>query len=52
MEDYQEAMDIMKEYEDILKTNKKNICFAYQQAKVLRNFKENRKIKVMLNNLK
>ena len=52
MEDYQEALDVMKEYEDILKTNKKHICFAYQQGKVFRNFKGNRKIKFMLNNLK
>ena len=35
VKDYQEAMDIIKEYEDIIKTNKKNtICFAYQQDKV------------------
>ena len=53
MEDYQEAMDIIKEYEDIIETNKKNIiCFAYQQGKVFRNFKENRKFRQLLNNLK
>ena len=39
VEDYQEAMNIIKEYEDIIKTNKKNII----QGKVFRNYKENRK---------
>ena len=35
VEDYREAMDIIKEFEDIIKTNKKNIIFfAYQQGKV------------------
>ena len=36
-------MDIIKEYEDIIKASKKNIFFAYQQGKVFRQFKENRK---------
>ena len=37
-------MDIIKEYKDIYKTNRTNIiCFAYQQGKVFRKFKENRK---------
>ena len=45
VENYQKAMNIIKEHEDIIKTNKKNlICFAYQQGKVFRKFKENRKI--------
>ena len=38
-EDYEEVMDIIKEYEDIIKTNKKNIKFvAYEQSKVFRKF--------------
>ena len=53
VEDYQEAMDIIKEYEDIIKTNKKNIIrFSYQQGKVFRKYKESRKFKSLLNNLK
>ena len=41
----EETMDIIKKYEDITKTNKKNMMFlAYQQGKVFRKFKENRKI--------
>ena len=50
---YEDAMDIIKEHEDIIKTNKRNIMFsAYQEGKVFRKFKENRKLKVLLNNLK
>ena len=43
----QEALNIIKECEDIIIiTNRKNIiCFAYQQGKVLKKFKENRKFK-------
>ena len=41
VEDYQEAMNIIKEYEDIIKTNTKNII----QGKVFRKYKENRKFK-------
>ena len=40
--DCQEALNIMKECEDIIKTNRKKL---YQQGKVLRKFKENRKFK-------
>ena len=33
-------MDVIKEYKDIIKTNKKNIIFfVYQQVKVFRKFK-------------
>ena len=43
--DCQEALNIIQVCEDI-KTNRKNIiCFAYQQGKVLKKFKENRKFK-------
>ena len=53
VEGYEEAMDIIKEYEDIIKTNKKNIIFfAYQEGKVCRKFKENRKIKSLLDRFK
>ena len=35
VKDYQQALNIVKEYEDIIKINKKNIiCFAYQQGKI------------------
>ena len=52
-EGYEKTVNIIKEYEDIIKTNNKNIIsFAYQQGKVFRKFKENRKLKVLFNNLK
>ena len=39
MEGYEEAMNIIKEYEDIIQTNKKNVIFfAYQQGKNYRQF--------------
>ena len=52
MEGYEKAMNIIKEYEVIIKTNKKNIMFfAYQLGKVFRKFKENKNLKVLLNDL-
>ena len=46
-------MDIIKEYEDIIKTKKKNIIiFAYQRGKVFGKFKENRKFKSLAEQLK
>ena len=46
-------MDITKESEDIIKTNKKNIIFfVYQQGKVFRKFKENRKFKSLVERFK
>ena len=46
VKDCQEALNIIKEYNDIIKKNKRNIiCFAYQQGKVFKKFKENRKFK-------
>ena len=46
-------MNIIKEQEDIIKTNKKNITFfAYQQGKVFRKFKENRKFKSLVERFK
>ena len=44
MEGYEKAVNFLKEYEDVIKTNKKNIIFffAYQQGKVFRKFKANR----------
>ena len=53
MKDNDEAMNIIKEYEDRIKTNKKNITFfAYQQGKVFRKFKENRKFKSLVERFK
>ena len=41
VEGYEETVNIIKEYEDIIKTNKKNIIFfTYQQGKVFRKFKD------------
>ena len=46
-------MGIIKEYEDIIKTNQKNIIFfAYQQGKVFRTFKENGKFKSLVEQFK
>ena len=53
VKDNDEAMNIIKEYEDIIKTNKRNITFfAYQQGKVFRKFKENRKFKSLVERFK
>ena len=52
MESCEEAMDIIKEYEDIIKTNKKNIFFfAYQQDKGVENLRNIENLKFLLNNL-
>ena len=48
VEGYEEAMNVIKEYKHISKTNKKNIFFAYQQDKDFRKFKENRKFKSLV----
>ena len=49
MEGYEEAVNIIKEYENIIKTNWKKIVFsAYQLGKVFRKFKENRKFKSLV----
>ena len=53
VKDCQEALNIIKEYNDIIKKNKRNIiCFAYQQGKVFKKFKENRKFKNLAGQLK
>ena len=46
IKDYQEAMKIIKECENIIKTNKKKIIgFAYKQGKIFKKFKEDTKFK-------
>ena len=46
VEGYEKAVNIIKEYEDIIKTNKKNIIFfAYQQGKVFTKFNEKTRFK-------
>ena len=46
VEGYEEAMNIIKEYDNIIKTSKKKIIlFASQQGNVFRKFKENRRFK-------
>ena len=51
VKDCQEALNIIKEYEGVIKTNKRNIiCFSYQQ--VFKKFKENKNVKNLLNKLK
>ena len=54
VESFEEAIDFIKKYEeDIIKTNKKNVIFfAYQQGKVFRKFKENRKFKNLVEQFK
>ena len=53
VEIYEEAMDITKEYEAVIKTNKKDlILFKCQQDKVFWKFKENRKIKSLVEQIK
>ena len=54
VKDYQEALNIIKKYTDIIKKKKQRniICFAYQQGKVFKKFKENRKFKNLAGQLK
>ena len=53
VEDCQEAMKIIEEYENIIKTNKKNvILFAYEQGKIFKKFKEDRKFKNLVEQFK
>ena len=53
VEHYEEAINIIKEYQDIIKTNKKNIIFfAYQHGKVFKRFKENGNFKNLLERFK
>ena len=49
VESYEEAMGIIKKYEDTIKTNKKNIIFfAYKQGKGFSKLKEDRKFKSLV----
>ena len=53
VEDYEEAVDSIKEYEAIIKTNKKNlIFFVYQQGKNIENLRKIENSKVLLTDLK
>ena len=53
VEDYEEAVDIIKEYEAIIKTNKKNLIFlVYQQGKNIENLRKIENSKVLLTDLK
>ena len=53
VESYGKAMDIINEYKDIVKENRKNIIFfAYQQGKSFRKFKENREFKSLVEQFK
>ena len=49
IKDYQEALKIIKECENIIKKNKKKIIgFAYEQGKILKNFKEDTNFKSLV----
>ena len=51
VKDCQEALNIIKEYEGVIKTNKRNIiCFSYQQ--VFKKFKETKKCKKLAEQIK
>ena len=46
VKDYQEAMKIIKKWENIIKTNKKKIIsFAYEQGKSFKKIKEDKEFK-------
>ena len=46
IKDYQETMETIKEWENIIKTNKKKIIdFAYEQGKIFRKIKEDTNFK-------
>ena len=44
-------MDIIKEYENIIRTNKKNIFLHINKVKFLENLRKEENLKVLLNNL-
>ena len=51
--DCQKAVKIIKEYENIIKTIKKNIiCFRYEPGKIRKKFKENTKFKRLVEQFK
>ena len=53
VESYEEVMDIIKEYQDIIKTNAKKIIFFHiNKIKFLKTLRKTRNLKVLLNNLK
>ena len=51
VEGCEEAMDIIKEYENIIRTNKKNIFLHINKVKFLENLRKEENLKVLLNNL-
>ena len=53
MVDRQEAMKFIEEYENIIKTNKKNITpFAYEQGRIFKKSIEDRKFKNLVEQFK
>ena len=53
MEGYEKAINIIKEYENVIKTNKKNMIFLrINKVKCLENLRKIENLKVLLNNLK
>ena len=53
MVDSQEAMKFIEEYENTIKTNKKNITpFAYEQGRIFKKFIEDRKFKNLVEQFK
>ena len=52
-EDCQKAVENIEEYENTMKTNKKNIIrFAFEQGKMFEKFKEDKKFKNLVEQLK
>ena len=46
-------MKIIEEYQNVIKTNKKNIIlFAYKQGKIFKKFKKDRKLKSLVEQFK
>ena len=43
VENFEDIVIIVKEYEDIIRTKKKTLCIAYHQGKVFRRFTEKEK---------
>ena len=53
VEDYKEAMNIIKKFEDVIKTNRKTQYFLHtNKAKIIENLRKIESLKVLLNNLK
>ena len=51
VQDPEEAADVIKQYEHIIRTKKKGVCIACCQGKVFKKFKDKKKFITLVNKL-